>query len=161
MRYQLHIDQAGPRRELNRSDDSTPGKVPDTNVPRRTRLPSTACNVGSGQIKSLVTIRFSSGRTEMPWGLNPSAGGCLGCSAAFLRSGDNSTTRPGMAGPFPSRVGQQFTAERIEPIRKTAAIDNGRHHRARPLGNADPVDFDIRLGLIVYGPDQADSGEFS
>ena len=35
-------------------------------LPRSARSPGTACSVVAGQMKSLVTIRFISGRTEIP-----------------------------------------------------------------------------------------------
>ena len=39
--------------------------------------PGTTLSVLAGSMKSLVTIRLSSGRAEMPCGLNPSAGGVV------------------------------------------------------------------------------------
>ena len=64
-------------------------------LPRRSRPPGTACSVVDGQMKSLVTMRLISGRTEIPWGLKPSVGGSAGCSATSRRSRSNSATRPG------------------------------------------------------------------
>ena len=51
--------------------------------------------VESGRMKSLVIIRFNSGRTEMPCGLNPSVGGVEGHEPTWRSLPSNSTTRPG------------------------------------------------------------------
>ncbi len=64
-------------------------------VLRRTGGPGATSSVESGRMKSLVSIRFRSGRTEIPCGLKPSAGGLAGHEPTRRSQPSNSTTRPG------------------------------------------------------------------
>ena len=61
---------------------------------RTTGGPGTTFRVVTGLTKSLVTMRLTSGRTEMPCGLKPS-GGLSGHSCTRFRCASNSATRPG------------------------------------------------------------------